>query len=429
MMTKKNTRQCTKRLKILISAYACNPEGSLHLHPGEDLTGWKLVEQIRRFGDIWLLTHSYNRRGIEAKLGRKNTVGFRIVYIELPTWLSWLYRIEFAQRIYYYLWQIKAWIVARALHREVHFDLAHHVTFGNYWIGSFIGAFLPIPFIWGPVGGGQRTPRLLLKEYSLYGVLAERFRDFAQWLGLHLLYSRRRCLSRAKAVLVCNYETRDNIPERFRARVMMFPVNGISREDLSPAAAKTDRRGGFRILTAGRLVRLKGFALAIRAFAQVAGEMPDGEFEVIGDGPEEAALKSLARKLGIADRVHFSGWKPRTDVLSRMRESDVFLFPSFRDGGGAVVVESMASGLPVVVLDSGGPGFHVEPAWGAKIRPGAPEQTAARFAFALADLYQDRGLRAKKASSARRRAEDFYLWNKLGDRIKTIYDEALKSRE
>lgn len=413
--------------KALVSAYACNPEGAFQLHPGEDLTGWKLVEQIRLFSDVFLLTHSYNRRGIEAASGQRSPDGFRIVYVELPRWLGWLYRIEFAQRIYYYLWQIKAWRVAKKLHQKVGFDIAHHVTFGNYWIGSFIGAFLPVPFIWGPVGGGQKTPGPLFKEYGTYGVLAELFREFAQWIGLHILYSRRRCLNRAKAMLVCNYETRDNIPERYRNKVIMFPVNGISGEDLSPEPPGQKKNGGFRILTAGRLVRLKGFALALKAFAKIAGEIPDGEFEIIGDGPEEATLKALARNLGIEERVRFSGWKARADVLSRMRESDIFLFPSFRDGGGAVVVEAMASGIPVIALNSGGPGFHVESTWGIKIEPGTPQETAERFASALAEIYRNRGLRETKARAARRRAEEFYLWDKLGERIKAIYAEALKS--
>ena len=93
-----------------------------------------------------------------------------------------VYKIEFGQRIYYYLWQIKAWRVARRLHKEMGFDIAHHVTFGNDWIASYIGAFLPVPFICGPVGG-QRTPRQLWSEYTAYGRFAEAARNIAQWFG------------------------------------------------------------------------------------------------------------------------------------------------------------------------------------------------------------------------------------------------------
>jgi hypothetical protein len=122
------------------------------------------MEQLARFHDLWVITHSYNEAGISEALGAKPLPNVRFHFVELPRAMRWLYRIEFGQRIYYYLWQIKAWRVARKLHRKVRFDAAHHLTFGNDWIPSFIGAFLPVPFIWGPVGGGQRTPKPLLKE-------------------------------------------------------------------------------------------------------------------------------------------------------------------------------------------------------------------------------------------------------------------------
>ena len=63
-----------KKLKVLVSAYACNPTGSIQLHPGEDLTGWKLVQQLSRFHDVYMITHSYNRDGVEKASG--NIVGF-----------------------------------------------------------------------------------------------------------------------------------------------------------------------------------------------------------------------------------------------------------------------------------------------------------------------------------------------------------------
>lgn len=414
-----------KSPRVLVSAYACNPEGSLQLHPGEDLTGWKIVEQLGLRFDVWVITHSYNRRGIEAASPQDKPSQVKFIYVDLPSWLRWLYRIEFAQRIYYYLWQIKAWRVAAALHTAVRFDAAQHVTFGNYWIGSFIGAFLPVPFIWGPVGGGQRTPPGLLKEYSFYGVMAERFRAGAQWIGLHILLSRRLCLKRAKTILVCNYETKNNIPVKYADKVRLFPVNGISQEDLKAPDGSRSGRDKFRVIATGRFVRLKGFGLAIRAFFHFIKDAPDAEFEIIGNGPEERRLKTLARDLGIQERVLFRGWLPRSEVLAHMRQADVFLFPSFRDGGGAVVAEAMASGLPVIVIASGGPGFYVEAPWGIKVEPRDPESTVREMAAALATLHRDRKLLAKMGTAGRARAENYFLWDKLGERLNAIYQEAL----
>jgi glycosyltransferase involved in cell wall biosynthesis len=412
------------RKKVLVSAYACNPSGSLHLHPGEDLTGWRFVEQVSRFHDVWVITHEYNREGIRAAGAGGEERRARFHFLKLPRPLDALYRVEFGQRIYYYLWQIAAWRAARRLHRKIGFDLAQHVTFGNDWIASYIGAFLPVPFIHGPVGGGQRTPRPLLREYTFGGRLSERGRNAAQWIGRRDPV-RRRALRRAGAILVCNRETMARIPRKSRGKAVLFPVNGIAREDLGIRFPEARNDGTFRVFMAGRFHRLKGFAIALRAFAAFAGERPGAEMTVVGDGPEEGRLRRLIEDAGVRDRVTLKSWMSRPDLLSAMAASDVFLFPSFRDGGAAVVVEAMASSKPVVCLNSGGPGFHVQPGWGFRIPPGRPDEVVQGLARALSVLAKDRELLRAMGRAARERAEEYYLWDRHGERLLEIYRKIL----
>jgi len=414
-----------KRLKVLVSAYACNPLGSPKLHPGEDLTGWRLVHQIARFHDVWVLTHGYNKQGIDPAGPMPPSPSIRFRFVDLGPILGALYKVEFGQRIYYYLWQIKAWRTARKLHREIGFDLAHHVTFGNDWIASWIGAFLPVPFILGPVGGGQRTPRGLMREYTLGGRLSERGRNTAQWFGRRDPV-RGRCHRKARAILVCNKETGDMIPKTRQAKVRFFPVNGISPEDLYAGPAAAGPPPKFRVFMAGRFHRLKGFALAVRGFGLFAAKAPEAEFIIVGSGGEEENIRRLIAGLGLGDKVRLTGWLPRETLLHDMRDADVFLFPSFRDGGGAVVVEAMASSKPVIGLDSGGPGLHIQPEWGFKIEPANPERVAAEIAAALETLRADPARAAAMGRAARRRAEEYYLWDRHGERLRDIYSEVLE---
>ncbi|MGD1009341.1 MAG: glycosyltransferase [Candidatus Aminicenantales bacterium] len=417
-----------KRLKVLVSAYACNPLGSPDLHPGEDLTGWRLVRQIARFHDVWVLTHSYNKAGIDPAGPRAPDPSVRFHFIHLGRPLGGLYKVEFGQRIYYYLWQVKAWRTARRLHRDVGFDIAHHVTFGNDWIASYIGAFLPVPFILGPVGGGQRTPRGLLGEYTAGGRLSEKGRNAAQWIGRHDPV-RGLCLRNARAVLVCNRETKDRVPLAYQGKTLYFPVNGISPEDLNSGEPRAGSPRPFRVFMAGRFHRLKGFALAVRGFRLFSKKFPDSEFVIVGNGPEEENLRRLISGLGLDSKVRLAGWLTREELLREMRSSDVFLFPSFRDGGGAVVVEAMASSKPVIGLDSGGPGLHIQPDWGFKIDPRDPSYVAGEIAAALETLRTDPALGAAMGEAARRRAEDYYLWDRHGDRLRGIYGRALGEPE
>jgi len=136
-------------------------------------------------------------------------------------------------------------------------------------------------------------------------------------------------------------------------------------------------------------------------------------------------LDALARELGLEEKVRFKDWMPREGFLAEMASCDVFLFPSLRDGGGAVVVEAMAAGKPVVCLDLAGPGMHVVDGCGIKVPPHSPEQVVGEMATALGRLYSDKEFRLRMGRKARERAVREYHWDRLGERLQEIYDEAL----
>lgn len=413
-----------KRLKVLVSAYACNPLSSSRLHAGEDIKGWRFVEQISRFHEVWVITHSYNREGALEAQAQGKLPGVHFHFTNLPSWVWPVYKIGFAQRIYYYLWQILAWRVTKKLHTEFHFDVVHHISFGNDWIPSYIGALLPIHFIWGPLGGGQITPKGLMKEYSLLGRFSERSRSIAQWFG-RKDYIRKRCMRRADAILVCNKETKEKISKKYEDKIFYFPLNGIFPSDLRQQVSNNTNRNVFRIVTAGRLHRLKGFALAIKSFYLFNQKYPDSEFVVVGKGPEHDRLQRLIKEMGLETRVKLMSWLSREDLLEMMHSSDVFVFPSFREGGGAVIVEAMATGRPVICLDAGGPGFHIRDEWGIKIEPKDPEYVTQQVAAAMEKLYLDDELRISMGEAALKRTKDYYLSDRLGERLLEIYKQVL----
>jgi len=220
----------------------------------------------------------------------------------------------------------------------------------------------------------------------------------------------------------------------------LFPVNGISAEDLrifsgakgngsSVAASGQDRQGllgsAFKVLSAGKLLSLKGYALAIRGVAPFAKRHSDVCFTIVGDGPERTRLENLIRDLGLEEQVQLKRWIPRPEVLALMRHCDTFLFPSLRDGGGAVVVEAMAAGKPVICMDLAGPGLHVTEECGIKIPAHSPTETIDLMAQALERLHHDRELCEQMGQAGRARAEQVYSWDHLGERLLKIYEEVL----
>jgi glycosyltransferase involved in cell wall biosynthesis len=430
-----------KRLRVLASAFACAPGGaSEQFGGGELILGWNVVQQLARFHEVWVLTHARNREAIEKGLGSPAADHLHFCYFELPAWVERLKLFQGGIQTYAYLWQLRAYFVARRLHRQVEFDVFHHVTYANDWMASYIGALLPVPYLRGPGGGAHRTPLAFRREYPWRARLWERFRSFGQWVLRHdpvYVWGQRR----ARALLVCNREAADAVPGPLKSKVQLFPVNGISAEDRkilsgmngygsAGASPGQTRPGfsekGFQVLSAGKLLSLKGYALAIRAFAPFAQRHPDAQFTIVGDGPERARLEALVRELDLEKQVHLAPWAPRHDLLVMMQHCDTFLFPSLRDGGGAVVVEAMAAGRPVICMDLAGPGMHITEDCGIKIPPRSPADTVSLMTTALERLYQDRDLCLRMGQAGRVRAELVYSWDHLGEQLLKIYEEALR---
>src|SRR5260370_40626191 len=125
--------------------------------------------------------------------------------------MAFLRGIQGGIQIYAYVWQVKAYFVARRLHRRFPFDIFHHITYANDWMASFIGALLPVPYVRGPGGGAHRTARELLQEYPVAGRFSELLRRTAQGICRHDPFFVA-VQSRSRALMECDLEMLKSIP-------------------------------------------------------------------------------------------------------------------------------------------------------------------------------------------------------------------------
>jgi glycosyltransferase involved in cell wall biosynthesis len=424
--------EARQKLRVLACAFSCGLGGdSERFGGGEPVLGWNLIKQVGRFHEVTVLTSTVNRPAIEKAVSKEPLSSTRFYYFNLPIGAERIRNFQGGVQLHAYLWQWQAYWVARRLHRRHPFDVFHHITYANDWMASFIGALLPAPFIRGPGGGAQRTPGEFLPTFSMLGRIGERIRSLGQ-TAFRLDPFFRLGQQRARAILVCNREAFEALPEYLRPKAYLFPVNGVSSEDLALARALPSVDDGkFRVLSAGKLLQIKGFPLAIQAFKRFLDLGPKvigangAELTIIGDGGERGHLEALIRDLGLGASVRVEKWLARREFLERLASCDVFLFPSLRDGGGAVVVEAMAAGKPVICLDIAGPGMHVTEDCGIKVLPKSPEQAVADMGSALERLYTDEESRLRMSRAARTRAEQVYHWDRLGERLLEIYKQAL----
>jgi glycosyltransferase involved in cell wall biosynthesis len=125
----------------------------------------------------------------------------------------------------------------------------------------------------------------------------------------------------------------------------------------------------------GRLVPIKDVPTFLRAAVRVRARRPDARFVLVGDGEERAALEALSRELGLADVLHFLGW--RRDLAQVYGDLDVVVNASRNEGTPVALIEALAAARPVVATAVGGtPDVVGRNERGRLVPPGSPEALA-----------------------------------------------------
>ena len=198
------------------------------------------------------------------------------------------------------------------LHKKFHWDIIHahsRVPAWAAWIASKL----------------TRTP-WLMTAHSLYSHNA----------GLIPL-------RHADGVICVSEAVRHNLAGYLPENVTVIP-NGIHPPKFAHKYSGMDR-----LLFVGRLTRLKGLDVVLRALAGLTGKK--WMLDVLGDGPQRAELEELSASLGLSGRVNFRGAVSNDDVEEFMAFGSCLLFPSHSEGMGLVVLEALSLGLPVIASD------------------------------------------------------------------------------
>jgi glycosyltransferase involved in cell wall biosynthesis len=151
-----------------------------------------------------------------------------------------------------------------------------------------------------------------------------------------------------------------------------------------------------RLLALGRLHTDKGFDTLIRALPRVSG----ASLAIAGIGPEEARLRTLAQHEGVADRVHFLGW--RHDAGALLRAADLFVCSSRIEPLGNMVIEAWSAGCPTVAVAAAGPAELIHDGEDGLL---VPHEDPAALAEAINALLDDRARAGALAAQGRRRFE------------------------
>jgi glycosyltransferase involved in cell wall biosynthesis len=408
-----------KRLKVLVSAYACEPNAGSE--PG---VGWNISFGLANRHDVWVLTRANNKQAIEAEMRKHPGHNINFIYHDLPRWARFWKKGRRGIFLYYYLWQIFAARVVRAAHERVCFDIAHHVTFARYWGPSCL-VRLPIPFVWGPLGGGEDAPIAFWPELGIRGILYEMTRMLARRI-CHFDPLIRLVAKRSALALATANGTRLHLEMLKPQRIDMmsevaFGDSAVDLKyllDIGKVSTTTTR-----FISVGNLIPLKGYRLGLKAFARA--NIPNSQYWLIGEGTDRGRLQQLAKNLGIGERVRFLGAQPRAKVLELLSESDIFVHPSLHDSGGWACLEAMAAAKPVLCLSLGGPATQVTPETGFLCTPSFPTVAVYQMAEAMKRLATDPSLQKAMGEAGRQRIKEKYLMAQRVEYFSQCYQQIL----
>lgn len=232
-------------------------------------------------------------------------------------------------------------------------------------------------------------------------------------------------LRRADALIADGWAARE-LPAVIGRPVIDVP-KGVDIDAFTPDGPNVRQALGLGdrpvVLTVARLVPIKNLPMLLDAIAEVRRTVPDVVLLVVGEGPQQAALEARARERQLGDAVRFAGYVPQADTPRWYRAADVFALSSDFDNSPNVVLEAMASGVPVVATDVGGLRDYVTADVGGTL---TPKGDAARFAGALQQYLAAPD--AAQAAGQRNRdvAVERYSWDASAARMHQVYERTIE---
>ncbi len=407
----------TTREKIFVSAYACEPGlGS------EIGVGWHWVLEMSRYFELWVLTRESNRPTIEPWIAAHPEYnGIHFLYFDLPKWARFWKKGLRGVRTYYNIWQYCTNSIVKRTMRGNDIKIFHHLTYGNaLWKVSSYGQ--KQFFVWGPLGGLETIPAEFSCRYTWKSRIIEWVRRAAIKL-LPLNYGfRRRC--RNADIMLCKTEkTRDLIPSKYRDKAVLF--TDVAVESTPQTVQGGEKAAGcVNFITVGRLDAWRGFDLAIESFAFAAKEHPGMHLTIVGKGGDNARLKSIARNLGVEEKITFTGNVTMEEYYRLLAGSDVVINASLKEGAVTVSFDTMAMGKPLICLDTTGYTRYFSNEYAVVIPRASRSQVIEEMRAAMLRLC-NMETRTAIGEKARTAGEQF-TWEARGREFRDLLKERLK---
>lgn len=165
--------------------------------------------------------------------------------------------------------------------------------------------------------------------------------------------------------------------------------------------------------------------MAIKAVSEASKNI-NIQYDIIGDGSELQNLERLINKCNVNEKVNLIKSIPRNELLKRLSDYDIYLFPSLIEGGSWALMEAMAYGLPVICFDCSGMSVITNNDCAIRIPFTYPKQSQSEMTNAILRLAAAPNLRNQMGKHATQRICKEFNWEKKGEFMEKLFDELEK---
>lgn len=397
---------------LLVSAYGCEP-----LKGSESGVGWNWVLQMAQNNRLHVITRANNREAIETYMPTEVKDNIVFHYYDAPYFIRRLKKRAKGLYFYYFCWQVGIIPLARKILKNGNIDYTMHLTFGSMWMPTFL-PLLCSSFIWGPVGGGDCEPKSFLKVLPLKQRIVQSSRYVMNALsflhpGIVL------CSWKAVAILTRTPNSAQIIPRCFRYKVHTVLETAMESGVFKYKRMEHPEDDTIRLITTGRLLPNKNILTAVRALNYIPSRYRIS-LTIIGSGHQKKSIENAVARSGRGNDVKIIDEMPRENVLQLVEQSDIFLFPSLREGGSWALMEAMAIGLPVICLNWAGMAITTDDECAIRLPVTTPEQMPKDMAEAIIKLIEYPALRKQMGEAGRKRIKEKFNWEEKGRFIETL---------
>jgi len=238
---------------------------------------------------------------------------------------------------------IRSGIVVARMHRERKYDVVHVHSVPDFLVFAAV-----VPKL--------RGARVILDIHDILPEFyASKFKSSRHSLTFKvLILAEKASIAFSDHTIIANQLWRERLISRsVTAEKCTAIENFPDTKMFRPIQHESD--GNFRIIYPGTLNHHQGVDIALRAFARIADEIPESQFDIYGDGPDKRSLIKLSQDLGLSRRVHFHDFLPTKEIALIMAQADLAIVPKRASSGfgteaaSTKIMEFMAMGVPLVV--------------------------------------------------------------------------------